>query len=147
MNFLPEAPGLSLTWRATGHTGSAAHRRVVGALQAVVVNGLKSFQALSWGQEWPGHPLILSLFCLSASGDWVPGPFGALSGLARSEKDVPEVHTDRWIRQLPCLRQQLKPGGNSQLWPATRPRNPSSCLVEEDDGLSKVGGSLRKVAA
>ena len=30
-------------WRATGHTGSAAHRGVVGALQAVVVDGLKCF--------------------------------------------------------------------------------------------------------
>ena len=117
MNFLPEAPGLSLTWRATGHTGSAAHGRVVGALQAVVVNGLKSFQALSWGQEWPGHPLILcSAFLLQV--------IGCLGPVRRTLKSPSTVSS-----------------GNSQLWPAT------SCLVEEDDGLSKVGGSLRKVAA
>ena len=70
-----------------------------------------------------GHPLILcSAFLLQV--------IGCLGPVRRTLKSPSTVSS-----------------GNSQLWPATRSRNPSCCLVEEDDGLSKVGGSLRKVAA
>ena len=92
-----------------------------------------------------------SLLCLSASGDWVPGPCLPDPRATEHRRDLLGqrkmyqkcTQTDG-LDSCPVSDNNSNP---AELWPATRPRNTASCLVEEDDSLSKVGGSLRQVAA